>query len=130
VGHRARPVKTDDFAQDLGAASRVNGETRGPVAADPTVEPGGVPSDPPAGFVRRQVGGSLDPFLDLLINGLQSLARPQHDLSTGTTGQVDAEELLERVGDLAIGHAGTLIEIDDGGLGVGTELALGGAGGV
>jgi hypothetical protein len=37
---------------------------------------------------------------------------------------------MKSVGDFAMGHAGTLVEIDDGGLGVGAELALGGAGGV
>src|ERR1700687_1172206 len=33
-------------------------------------------------------------------------------------------------GDFPVGHAGTLIEVDGGGLSVGAELALGGAGGV
>ena len=37
---------------------------------------------------------------------------------------------MKSVGDFPVGHAGTLVEIDDGGLGVGAELALGGAGSV
>ncbi len=89
-----------------------------------------MPSDAPAGFVRRQVCRRLHVFLDLLIDRLEASPRSQHDLSTGTTGHVDAEELGEGVGDLAMRHAGTLVEIDDGSLGIGTELALGGAGGV
>ena len=43
---------------------------------------------------------------------------------------VDAKDLIESVGDFPVGHAGTLVEVDDGGLGVGAELALGGTGGV
>jgi hypothetical protein len=35
---------------------------------------------------------------------------------------------MKSVGDFSMGHAGTLVEIDDGGLSVGAELALGGAG--
>ena len=31
------------------------------------------------------------------------------------------------IDDLAVGHAGALVEIDDAGLGVGSDLALGGA---
>src|SRR5947209_7172896 len=37
---------------------------------------------------------------------------------------------MERVGDLPVGHPGTLVEVDDGGLGIGSQLALGGPGGV
>src|SRR6202035_1873978 len=94
------------------------------------VEPGGMPANPPAGFVRRQVLCGFDAFFDLLIDRLQSPARPQDHLSTGTTSQHDAEQLIESAGDLAVGHAGTLVEIDDGGLGVGTELTTGSTGGV
>jgi hypothetical protein len=36
----------------------------------------------------------------------------------------------EGVGDFAVGQAGTLVEVDDRGLGVGAERALGGARGV
>ena len=37
---------------------------------------------------------------------------------------------MKSVGDFPVGHAGTFIEIDDGGLGIGAELALSGTGGV
>src|SRR3954453_6002129 len=43
---------------------------------------------------------------------------------------MDAVGLLEIVSDFAVGHAGAFVEIDDGSLGVGPDLALGGAGGV
>src|SRR5947209_6266559 len=99
MGHVVRPVKTDYFAQDLGAASRVDDERRGPVVTDPAVELGEVPSHAPAGFVRRQMGGGFDPLLDLLVDRLQALACAQDDLSTGAAGHGDAKELSESVGD-------------------------------
>jgi hypothetical protein len=51
-------------------------------------------------------------------------------LGTGPAGQVDAEQAVEAGDHLAVGQAGLLVEQDDGGLGVGAELAGGGAGGV
>src|SRR5580658_5081774 len=73
--------------------------------------------------------GALDVLLDPLVNRLEDLAGAQDNLSTGAAGYRDAEQLIEGVGDFSVGHAGTLVEVDDGGLRVGAELALGGAGG-
>jgi hypothetical protein len=77
VGHRARPVPADDFGQDFATTSWVNGITSGPIAADPSMEPGGVSSDPPPRFVRGEVRRGFDVLLDLLVDRLQSPARPQ-----------------------------------------------------
>ena len=55
---------------------------------------------------------------------------PEHDLGTGAARQADAEEAVVSVRDLAVGQAAVLVEVDDGGLGVGAKLAGGGAGGV
>jgi len=82
----------------------------------------------PTRFVRGQMVRDFDLFPDLLINRLEPLAAAQHDLGRGAAAQANAEEPMESVGNLAVGHAGTLVEIDDGGLGVGTKLALGGTG--
>ena len=50
------------------------------------------------------------------------------DAAAATQG--DAEEALQAPGDLAVGQAGLLVEFDDGGLGVGSELGGGGPEGV
>ena len=42
----------------------------------------------------------------------------------------DAEKALQTAGDLAVRQAGLLVEFDDGGLGVGSQLSRGGAKGV
>jgi hypothetical protein len=51
-------------------------------------------------------------------------------LSRGTGCYGDAKELIESVGDFPVGHAGTLIEVNNGRLCVAAELALSGTGGV
>jgi hypothetical protein len=130
VRHRAGPVPTDDFGQGIGAALRVDDVARGAIVADPTVEPDEVPSDTPAGFVRRDVLGGFEVLFDLCVDRFELSAGPQHDLRTSAAREGDAKELSESVGDFPVGHAGTLVEINDGGLSVGAELALSGAGGV
>src|ERR1700722_4560498 len=69
-----------------------------------------------------------DAIFDFFVGGQQDFAGPQDDLSTAAACHGDAETPRERVGDFSKGHADTLVEIGDGGLGVGTELALGGSG--
>src|SRR5580658_1983084 len=128
VSHAARPVDADDFFQNIGTALRVDDVTSGPIVTDPTVEPGGVPSDTPTRFIGSQMFGVFDSLLDLLVNGLENFAGPENGLSTGAARDGNAKELIESVGDFPVGHAGTLVEVNDGGLGVGAELALGGAG--
>jgi hypothetical protein len=130
MGHGARPVPTDDFSQNFAAAARVDDIASGAVVTDPAVEPGGMASEAPAGFVRRQVRRGLQSLFELLIDRLQPSASPQHNLGTGAAGHVDGKELVESVGDFAVRQAGVLVEIDDSGLGIGAELALGGAGSV
>src|SRR5579872_5531368 len=114
--HAARPVDADDFFQDIGTALRVDGVERGSVVTDPAVEPDGVPTDAPARFVRSQMGGDDDAFAYLLVHGLEDGAGSQDHLGTSAGGHGDAVEFMESVGNLAMGHAGTLVEINDGGL--------------
>lgn len=129
VSHAARPVDADDFFQNIGTALRVDGVEGCSIITDPPVEPGGSASDTPTGFIGSQMFGIDDSLFDLLVNRLEDLARPHDDLSTGAAGERDAKELIESVGDLSVRHAGTLVEVNDGCLGVGAELALGGASG-
>ena len=73
---------------------------------------------------------SFEMIKDVGVDWLQTPARAQHDLGTGAAAHLNAKVLIESAGNLAVRHASTLVEIDDRGLGVGTELTLGGAGGV
>ena len=74
-------------------------------------------------MVRR-----LEPVENLRVHWFESAAGTQHHLGTSAGADLDTEELIERGGNLAVGQTGTLVEIDHGRLGIGTELALGGAG--
>lgn len=94
------------------------------------MEPDGTPSDSPTRFIGSQLRGGFDPLFDLLIHGLQYLAGTQHDLSTSAACERDAKALGKQVGNFTVRQAGAFVEINDSGLGVGAELALGGAGGV
>ena len=130
VGHAAGPVKADDVFESIGTASRVDSIQGSPVIADPGVEPDGVPSDAPAGFIGGDVAGVFELQGDLLVSGFESLGGSMDDLCGGAAREVDAEAAFEDVGDFAVGQAGLLVEINDGGLGVGADLASSGAGGV
>lgn len=80
VRHAPRPVDADDFFQDVGTALRVDGVECGSIITDPGVEPGGVSSDTPTGFIGSQMFGVDDDFLDLLISRLEFAAAPQDNL--------------------------------------------------
>ena len=105
-------------------------DVAGGVVTNPGVEPGGVPSDTPPRFVGGDLVRGSQPVLDLGVSGSQPSAGAQHDLGTGPARQGDAEEAVEDGGDFAVGQAGVLVEYDDGGLGIRSDLAGGGAAGV
>jgi len=130
VRHAPRPVNADDFLQDISAALAVDGVAGDSPIADPGVQPGEAAANAPTRLVRRQMLGVFDVLPDLRANGLEDSTRPQYDLRARSWGQLDAEELGERVGDLAVGQASMLVEVDHGRLGVAAELALGSADGV
>jgi hypothetical protein len=81
-------------------------------------------------FIRSDDLGVLDRLLDFLVSGLKLAGGPQHDPGRGAWLDGEAVGFLEEVGDLAIGHPGALVEIDNTGLGIRSDLALGGAGGI
>jgi hypothetical protein len=128
MSHAAGPVDADDVFEDVGTSLRVDAIQGGPVVADPGVEPDGSPSEAPAGFVRGDVAGSDELLGDLFVSRFEASGRAGDDLRGGAASDLDAEALVEEVGDLAVRQSGPLVEIDDGGLGVGTDLAGGGAG--
>src|SRR5262249_21222152 len=126
----AGPAPANGFFQDFGTAASVDGETRGPVVSDPSVEPDGLAAKPPTGFIGREVRGVAEVLFDFLVGELESPARSQHGLSTSAACQVDAVGAFQQVSNLAIGKAAVLVEIGDRGLGIGADLAGGGTDGI
>jgi hypothetical protein len=80
VDESARPVDAQEALQGLGATLRVDVITGDAVITDPGMEPGGVSSDPPTGFVRRDDRGVFQLLPNLLISGLESTAGAERDL--------------------------------------------------
>src|SRR5207244_1552737 len=66
------PGDADGFFQDVSTAAWVDGETGGPVASDPSVEPDGLASESPTGFVGCEVLRVADVLFDFFVNGLES----------------------------------------------------------
>src|SRR5262249_28580733 len=126
VDQGAVPAQADHGDQGLGAALGVDVVAGRPVT-HPAVQPGGLTPDPPARLVRRQALRLLQALADLLVGRPQPPPGPQHDLGAGPARQPDAEQGVEDAGDLAVGQAPFLVEHDHGGLGVGADLAGGGA---
>jgi hypothetical protein len=94
------------------------------------VEPGGVAADPPAGFVGYDPFGLPQRLANALIDWLAAGGGPQHGVGAAATTERDAEQALQAAGDLAVRQPTLLVEFDDGGLGVRTQLGCGGAEGV
>ena len=103
----------------------------GPVT-DPRVEPGRVPSDPPARFVGRDLLGSayLIKLMALVVRFEAGMGGPQTDLNAGPARQLDAEQGTEDRRYLAVRQAHPGVEERGGRLRIGADLAGGRAEGV
>src|SRR5262249_34319882 len=67
---------------------------------------------------------------DVLIGWLAAGGGPQDGVDAATATERDAEQALQAAHDLAVRQAGLLVEFDDGGLSVRSQLGRGGAEGV
>ena len=67
---------------------------------------------------------------DGLVDRLTAGGGPQHGVDAAAPTERDAEEALQAAGDLAVRQAALLVEFDDGGLGIGSQLGGGGTEGV
>src|SRR5580658_8178539 len=129
VDQSAGVVQTDDFLQSVCTAVRVNDITGG-LVSDPGMKPDGSTPVAPPRFIRGDDLGILERLFDFAMDRLQLVGRSKNDARCGAGLDVDAVGFLEMVNDFAVGHAATLIEIDDAGLSVRPDLALGGTGGI
>ena len=129
VDQGAGEVQTDDLLQGVGAAFAIDEVTSG-LVTDRHVEPDGSAPQPPPGFVGGYDLRLFHRQLDLLVNRFEFVRDPQDGSCAGAGGHIDAGGFAEEVGDLAVRHARLFVEDDDGRLGVGADLAGGGADGV
>lgn len=129
VNQGAGVIDADYLLQNEAASPSVDSITGG-LITNPGVQPNGMPADAPTGFIRDDNFRFLERFLDFLVSGLESVGDAQDDLGAGAAAQGDAEQGLEVVGDFAVRESTVFIEIGDGGLGVGSDLAGGGARGI
>ena len=111
------------------AAGRVD-DVSGGLRADQRVQPGGESAHPPAGLVGHHPVGLAHGLADGLVDRLAAGGGPQDGVDAAAATERDAEEALQAAGDLAVRQAALLVEFDDGGLGVGSQLGGGGAEGV
>ena len=123
------PVETDHPLERVRTPTGVD-HVAGRPLADPGVQPRRLASDAPTGLVHGEAVRVADLGADLLVGGGQAVRRARDDLGGGSARQLDAEEGVEQVGDLAVGEAGFFVQGDDRGLGVGADLAAGRAEGV
>src|SRR6185295_14972347 len=129
VDHLACIVAAEDAGGDGAGTGRVNDVGSG-LFADDGVEPGLGAADVPTGFVGHDPRSGFDGCADFLVDRLGAPGGAEHDLDAAATRDRDAEEGFEDAADLAVRHAGLLVELDDRRLGVGAELGGGGAEGV
>src|SRR5262249_39546779 len=64
------------------------------------------------------------------VDRLATSGGPQDGVDAAATTERDAEKALQAAGDLAVRQAALLVQFDDGGLGVGSELGGSGAEGI
>src|SRR5262249_35809888 len=111
------------------AAGRVDDVSRG-LGSDQGVQPGGVSAHSPAGLVGHYPVGLTHGLANGLIDRFAAGGGPQDGVDAAAAAEVDAEQAGEAADHLAVGESALLIEFDDGGLGVRSELRRGGTEGV
>src|SRR5207302_3149503 len=123
--HQAGVIEAEHALGRFAGARRID-DIGGRGFANQAMQPGALAADVPTGFVEHGPGGFLDGFTDARVDRLTALGRTQDDMGAAAARQANAEEGLEDAADFAMRHAGLLVEFNDGGLGVGSELSGGG----
>src|SRR5262249_24085248 len=129
VDHGAVVVEPQDGLGHGAAAGRVD-DVSGGLRPDERVQPGGAPADPPARLVGSDRFGLAHGLADSLVDRLAAGGGPQHCMDAATPTERDAEQALQATGDLAVRQPTLLVEFDDRGLGVRSQLRSGGAKGI
>src|SRR5262249_52049709 len=129
VDHSAVVVEPQDSLGHGTAAGRVNDVSRG-LRPDQRVQPGRVSAHPPSGLVGHDPVGLAHGLADGLVDRLAAGGGPQHGVDAAAPAEPNAKEALQAASDLAVRQAAVLVEFDDRGLGIGSQLRRGGTEGV
>ena len=122
VNHPAGVVRGNEPPGGVKAALGTDQIDRG-VGGHQPEHPSAQPADPPAGFVGHQPRGRRHGGDDVLEERLGPAGGPQDGLAGGRRGEIDAVRRAEVIGDLAEAVGPVLVELDDGRLGLGPQLA-------
>jgi hypothetical protein len=122
VNHRAGIVEPRDGLGHSAAAGRVD-DVRSCVRSDQRVQPGGQAAYPPTCLIGHHPVGQTHDLSDGLIDRFAAGDGPQDGMDAAAATEPDTEEAPQAAGDLVVRQAALLIEFEDGGLGVGSELS-------
>src|SRR5690242_21112892 len=126
VDHDAVVVQSQDVLGHATAACRVNDVSRG-LRADQRVQPGRVSSDSPSGFIGHHPVGLSHRLPDGLIDRLAAACGAQDGMYAAAATEPDTEKALQAASDFAVRQTTLLVEFDDSGLGIRSQLGGSGA---
>ena len=129
VDHEAVVVRPQDALGHGAAAGRVD-DVGGGLRPGQRVQPGRASAYPPARLIRCDPFGIPERMTNAFVDRLAAGGGPQNGVDAATPTELDTEQALQAAHDLAVRQATLLIEFDDGGLGIGSQLGRGGAKGV
>src|SRR5262245_26466895 len=91
------------------------------------MQPGRVSAHSPAGFIGYNPVGLTHGLADGRVDRLASGSRSQHTVDTATGTERDAKQASQAADALAMRQPALLVEFDDGGLGIRSQLSGSGA---
>ena len=121
VNHDAGVIEAKNALGRFAGTRRIDDIGSG-VFANQSVQPGILAADMPARFVEDGPRRCLDGVANILVDRLAAFGGTQDDMGAAAARQADAEQRLKNAADLAVRHAGLLVEFDDGGLSIGAKL--------
>ena len=125
VDHGAAVVKSQDVLGDGTAARGVDDVSRG-LLFDQRVQPGWVSAYSPAGLIRHNPVGLSHGLADGLVNRLAARGGAEDGVDAAAATEADTKQALQAARDFSVRHAALLVEFDDRGLGVWSQLSRGG----
>src|SRR5438309_1624405 len=129
MNHDARVIEAEECLRHRTTSRRVNDIGRR-VRGHKTMQPGGKSTDTPTGLVGDDPGGGTHGAANCGINGFATMADAKNRVGRTATAQGDAKKILQAAYDLALRKTGVLVQLDHGGLSVGSQLRGGSAEGV
>ena len=115
---------TEQFSYSTSArwVEDINGGPR----TDQGVQPDRVSSDPPARLIGHHPIRPNHRLADGLLDRLAAGSSPEDRVDAAAATEVDTEKAFQAASDFAVRQTALLVEFDDRGLSIGTELSNGG----